>query len=335
MNDFPAIDPSAIGEAYFRIKPYIKETPIVSSETLNDLLGADIFFKIESFQKTGAFKVRGVLNRFLELGEKGALPKKAVAYSTGNHGIGLAYAGRLLNMSTRIYLPKNTSPVKKRAAEYYGAEVIEAQTRAEAEARCYGDGRLGFYYTHPSDSDTTIAGAGTACYEALKALKSRPDAIFASCGGGGLLSGSYLAKELLSPSSLLIGSEPEKARDAFLSLRKGSVVRLDSSPDTVADGLRALGLSERTFSYVKKLDGLYTVKERAIYYWTAWLIHLLKIACEPSAALNMETVKFWLKENRSKARPKLLVIISGGNIDPTLYRDLWKEDYLIEIPSKD
>jgi threonine dehydratase len=325
-------EPNNVELAYNRIKDYLHYTPLLRSEVLNEMLGCDIYFKADSLQKTGAFKVRGVLNRLLALKEKGALPKQVVGYSTGNHGIGLAWVAGKLGIKARIYLPENTSPVKQRAAAYYGAEVIYTATRAEAEAKTKYDGSNGFYYMHPSDSDDTIAGAGTACYEALLQMEeAKPDAIFASCGGGGLLSGTYLAKELLSPASKLIGSEPLQANDAFLSLKQDSIFRFNESPDTIADGLRTLGISERTFAYLKKLDGFYLVDENKILYWTAWLIHLLKIACEPSCAMNMEAVIEWLK-NSGKKKPVILVMISGGNIDPALYRQLWQEDYLAEVP---
>ncbi len=323
-------DSKSVKEAYERITHLLHQTPIIQSEILNEMLGADIYFKAESLQKTGAFKVRGVLNHLLALEEQGKMPEQIVAYSTGNHGMGLAWVTRKLGIKTRIYLPKNTSPIKQKAAEYYGAEVIYTETRQEAEDRSQLDQEKGYYYLHPSDSDLTIAGAGTACYEALTQMNKMPDAIFASCGGGGLLSGSYLAKELLSPTSLLIGCEPTLANDAALSLEQGHIYRFNESPQTVADGLRTLGISQRTFQYLKNLDGFYQIEEYDIYYWTAWLIHLLKIATEPSAALNMQGVVEWLRTQ--KTRKTILVLISGGNIDPSLYRELWKEDYLLSSP---
>jgi threonine dehydratase len=327
-------DPANVEKAYNRIKGYLHETPILTSEVLNQMLDADIYFKADSLQKTGAFKVRGVLNHLLELKEIGGLPEKVVGYSTGNHGIGLSWAAQKLGIKARVYLPKHTAPVKQRAAEFYGAEVIYTETRAEAEELTKYDGANGFYYMHPSDSDFSIAGAGTCCYEALKQIGDiRPDAIFASCGGGGLLSGSYLAKELLSSKSLLIGTEPSVANDAYLSLKQDSIFRFDKSPDTIADGLKTLAVSKRTFEYLKKLDEFYLVEEKKIFYWTAWLIHLLKIACETSCAMNMEGVLKWLKNTSSK-RKKILVIISGGNIDPILYRQLWKDDYLSVAPNR-
>lgn len=319
--------PGNVKEAYERIKPFLHETPIISSNTLNEMLGHEIYFKAESLQKTGAFKVRGSLNHLLTLKERSLLPEKVVAYSTGNHGIGLSWVARLLGIKARIYLPENTAAIKQRAAKSYGAEVINTKTRHEAELRTKEDGQNGFYYMHPSDNDLTIAGAGTVCLEALTQLSFDPDAIFASCGGGGLLSGTYLAKELLSPSSLLFGVEPECGNDAYISLSQGKIFRLPDSPNTVADGLRTLGISERTFEYLKKLDGFYLSEEEPIYYWSAWLLHLLKIASEPSSAINMVGVQKWI--GAQKSPKKILVIISGGNIDPGLYQEIWKENYLL------
>lgn len=321
-----------VGKALNRIDPYLHKTPIIRSEVLNDLLKANIYFKADCLQKTGAFKVRGVLNHLLTLQEQGELPSQIVGYSTGNHGIGVAFAAKTLGIKARIYLPKDTAPVKQRAAEFYGAEVIYTDTREEAEKRTKEDGAKDFYYMHPSDSDYTIAGAGTICLEALYQMgNTKPDAIFASCGGGGLLSGAYLAKELAAPESLLIGSEPAAADDAYRSIKNGEIFRFSEAPETYADGLKTLGVSARAFEYLQKLDDFCLVEEDRILYWTAWLVHLLKLAVEPSCALNMETIFNWRK-SCNKDRPNILMLISGGNIDPILYRELWKKDYLEEVP---
>lgn len=314
-----------------RIKEYLYLTPIIQSSTLNEMLGHEIFFKAESLQKTGAFKVRGVLNHLLEQKEKKSLPPKVVAYSTGNHGLGLAWAAKILNLHARIYLPKNTSLIKQQAAKYYGAEVILTETRQVAENRAKADIANGFYYLHPSDSESSIVGASTMCYEALQQLSFYPNAIFAACGGGGLLAGSYLAKELLSPSSLLIGVEPSQANDAFLSIKQNTIYRFTDSPPTVADGLRTLSVSERTFHYLKKLDDFFLAEEHLIYYWTSWLTHLLKVTCEPSCALNMVGVVNWLKKQSTPQ--KVLVLLSGGNIDVSIYQELGKRSDLLHLPT--
>lgn len=327
--------PDIVAKAYYRIQKYIHKTPILYSDTLNKMLGSRIYFKMDALQKTGAFKIRGVLNHLLILQEQGNMPSKIVAYSTGNHAMAMAYASKIFGLHARVYLPENVSQIKKRITKYYGAEVIEVITRTEAEKLSKEDEGKGFYYIHPSDSDETITGAGTMCYEALLHMKEQkitaPDAIFASCGGGGLLSGTYLAKELLVPEAKLIGVEPNIANDAYKSLQNNEIHRFTDSPNTIADGLRALSVSKRTLNYLKKLDEFYLIEEEEISYWTAWLIQMLNVTCEPSSAICMAAVKKWLKQNGP--RKNILVLISGGNIDSSFYNDLWKDDVLQKIPT--
>jgi threonine dehydratase len=330
MKNFGDISNKYVSEALDRISPYIHKTPLVSSENLNSMLGHKIIFKAECLQKTGAFKVRGVLNHLLILNEDGKLPDKIVAYSTGNHGIGVAYAARMMGIKARIYLPKNTALLKQKQAMYLGGEVIFTQTREEAELKAKQDGELGYYYLHPSDSETTIRGAGTVCYEALQQSTHSIDAIFASCGGGGLLSGCYLAKEEFNPNIKVIGAEPEEADDAKKSINSGNIFRFQNSPETIADGLRTLGLSERTFKYLKKLDDFVTISEDDIKYWTAWLMQLLKLVSEPSCAISMAAACNWLrKQNSAKT---VLVILSGGNVDPAVLSNLLRDEYLLKEP---
>lgn len=329
LNDDTTTLQTTILQALERIKKFIHTTPIIHSETLNEMLGAKIYFKAEGLQKTGAFKVRGVLNHLLVLKEQNRLPDKVVAYSTGNHGIGVAWASKMIGIKARIYLPRNTALVKQKQAANLAAEVIYTSSRSEAEERAFIDSNNGFYYLHPSDSDLTIAGAGTVCYEAIKQIGSPIDAIFASCGGGGLLSGCFLAKEELDPRIKLIGSEPTSANDAWSSVQNNNIIRFKDSPDTIADGLRTLGISERTFKYLKKLDEFLLVEEEEIKYWTIWLIHLLKVICEPSCAISMAAAFNWLKRNRGK---NVLVILSGGNLDFTTLNGLFDSEYLLKTP---
>ncbi len=315
--------PEAVAKAYKRIKPYLHKTPLMQSNLLNKMLGCNIYFKMDAVQKTGSFKIRGVLNHLLSLQEQGSMPKQIVAYSTGNHALAMAYAAQLFDINARVYLPKNVSLLKKNIAKSYGAEVIEVETRQEAEDAAKKDGENGYHYLHPSDDDSTIAGAGTMCYEALidmKVMDKEPNAIFGPCGGGGLLSGAYLAKELLLPKAALHGVEPEIANDAYRSLQDGKIFRFAQSPNTIADGLRALSVSPRTLNYLKKLDGFHLVDEESIGCWTSRLIQLTKLTCEPSAAISMGAVKNWVKDNPNKI---VLVLITGGNVDPDFYQTLY------------
>lgn len=324
-----------IKEAHNRIKGHIHNTPLIYSETLNNMLDTKIYFKMDAMQKTGSFKLRGVLNHLINLKNQNTLPKKLVAYSTGNHALAMSYAAKIFNIHARVYLPQNVSPIKKRIASYYGSEVIEVPTRIAAEELAKHDGDNGFHYLHPSDNEHIIAGAGTLCYEAILNMQKKgyglPDAVFASCGGGGLLAGTFLAKEELSPLTQVIGAEPEIADDAHRSIESGSLFRFTDSPETIADGLRTLGLSKRTFDYLKRINKIYLCSEDEIFYWTAWLMQAIKVTCEPSAAISMAAAFKWIKENG--ANKKILVLISGGNIDPTLYEKLWSIDHLKKLPS--
>lgn len=321
----------SVSSSLRRIEKFVHKTPIVRSENLDNMLGHKFYFKCDSLQKTGAFKVRGVLNHLLYLKEIGELPTKIVAYSTGNHAIGVAYAAKKLDIQARIYLPKNTAKLKQQQAAYLGAEVIFTETRLEAEQLTIQDSQNnGFYYLHPSDSEITISGAGTVCLEALEELDQKIDLVSASIGGGGLVSGCYKAKEEFNPNIKIIGGEPEIADDAKRSYDSGEIFAFKNSPDTIADGLRTLKLSERTFKYISKLDDLYSISEEDIKYWTVWLIQLLKIMVEPSCAVSMAAAIKWLKTQNS---PKtVLIMLSGGNIDPDILSNLLSSDYLLNEP---
>ncbi len=320
------IAPDAIAKAHQRICDHIHRTPLLSSSQLNARLGHDIFFKVEAFQKTGAFKARGALNSLLELKEQNQLPAHVVTFSSGNHAQAVAWAAQKLKIKATIFLPEFTSAIKQQATRAYGANVILTKNRQQAEEQTAKMHAEGAYFLHPFDHDGVIAGQGTACYEVLKYDELKPDAIFATCGGGGWLSGTYLAKELLLPSALVFGVEPLNANDAATSYRKKHIHRFNDSPPTLADGARAMSVSPRTFQYLQKLDGFYEVSEERMIYWTQWLSHLLKATIEPTSALSMEGAKQWL-ESQSK-RKTILILLSGGNIDAETYQKIWQQNLL-------
>jgi len=325
------LEPLEIKAAHRRISPYIHRTPLLQSKILNDFLGHEIVFKAESLQKIGAFKIRGALNTLLTLKEKNALPKSIVAFSSGNHAQAVAVAGKLLNIKTTIIMPSFTSSIKRQAAAHYGAEMIITKSRQEAEEKAAEFEAAGSFLIHPFDNDCEIAGQGTACYEALED-GANPDAIFATCGGGGLLSGTFLAKELLAPKCLVFGAEPLQANDASLSYAAKKIIGFEDSPPTIADGARALSISPRTFHYIKKVDGFFEIDEEKIIYWTQWLMHFLKITVEPTSATSMAAAFEWLKTQKTKQR--VLVILSGGNIAPETYQKIWQKNYLEQLPRK-
>lgn len=322
-----SISPISIAQAHARIAPYLHRTPLLESHLLNEWLGGHrLVFKLECFQKTGAFKARGALNTLLQLKEQGILPRHVVAFSSGNHAQAVAYASALLGVKATILLPSFTSKVKQQATASYGAEVVLTATRQEAEGLAQDYIAKGACFIHPYDNENVIAGQGTACYEALQDCDVEPDAIFAPCGGGGLLSGTFLAGQLLKPHIPVYGAEPVCANDAAQSLRKGEIVAFSTSPDTIADGVRTLAVSERTFHYLKQLAGIIEVEEQDILHWTAWLMHLLKAVVEPTSAVAMAGAAAWLK---TQAEPKtVLVILSGGNLSPETQQAIWQANAL-------
>ena len=200
---------------------------------LNRWLGHEVVFKVEAFQKIGAFKIRGALNALLGLKEEGRLPEEVVAFSSGNHAQAVAYAGKLMEIKTTVVMPKFVSAVKQQATIGYGAELILTDTRQETEALGAKLAEQGKHLIHPSADDRVIAGQGTACLEALQD-GAKPDAIFATCGGGGLLAGSFLAAKLLAPQVQVFGAEPLMANDAARSYRSGKIFAWDSAPMTIA-----------------------------------------------------------------------------------------------------
>jgi threonine dehydratase len=309
---FSILQPGVIEEAYKRIQSHVRNTNLVESKELNQELHHDIFFKLETEQKVGSFKVRGVLNTLLSLQEQNKLPHEVVAFSSGNHGQAVAWAANALNIRSTVFLPQNTSLNKQHATSNYGAHVVMTKTRQEAEDLVKEKELQGCYAIPPSDHDLVIAGNGTACYEALREMDA-PDAIFASCGGGGLVSGCFLATQLLAPAVKVFAVEPENANDVARSIKQNKIFRFIDSPPSVADGARTLGVSERIFYYLKQTAGVIEVKEEDIIFWTKKLREMLKVNCEPTAALAMAGAFNWLKQQ--KVRKKILVILSGSNTD--------------------
>ncbi len=330
MSNLTFMQPDIINTAYNRIKPFINRTPLLQSSMLNNLLHSNIYFKFEGMQKVGAFKSRGALNTLLHLKEQKKLPKEVVAFSSGNHAQAVAWAAQQLGIKATIILPSIASPIKIAATKHYGAEVIIKEDRQEAEDLAH-DLAKNCFLLPPYDHDDVIAGQGTAALEAWT-KEGDFDAVFAPCGGGGLISGTYLATRLFCPKAQIYACEPLMANDAAESYKTGVIKRFEKSPMTLADGTRTLGVSERTFQYIKKLNGFYEISEDEIIYWTQWLTHLLKVNVEPTCALGMAgAYKYILEGNAHK---KILVIISGGNLDPSTYLKIWATSYLDVLPNK-
>ena len=328
MQTLNFMSPDVVTKAYNRISPYINKTPLLQSDMLNKIFNSNIYFKFEGMQKVGAFKARGALNTLLHLKETNNLPQEVVAYSSGNHAQAVAWAAKQLGIKATVIVASAASPLKIAATKAYGAEVIITNERQEAEDLAHAKAKTAFLLP-PYDHDDVIAGQGTAALEAWMD-EGRFDVVFAPCGGGGLISGTYLATRLFSDNTKVYACEPEMANDAAESYRTGIIKRFEKTPMTLADGTRTLGVSERTFQYIKKLDGFYEISEEEIIYWTQWITHLLKVNIEPTSALGMAGAYKYINEGNSNK--KILIIMSGGNVDPATYVNLWGKSYLEKLP---
>ena len=314
-----------------RLEPHVQQTPILESSLLNKWLGHRILFKAECLQTIGAFKLRGAVNMLARCAEQNRLPRQVVANSSGNHAQAVAYAASLYNIPATIFAAQSISPVKAAATESYGAKVQCYATRSEADQAVQtAAADPDTLWIPPFDHPDIIAGQATATHEAL--LQTGPvDAVFAPCGGGGLLSGAVVSTRALQPQAQIIGAEPEQANDASRSLQSGTIESLSSPPDTLADGAATPSVGEHTFGFLQQLDDFYEVNEVQIAYWTQWLQHLLKLHIEPTSALSMAAVTAWAVENPT---PKTaLVILSGGNISAATMQKIWQQDYLLQPPN--
>lgn len=314
-----------------RIHRFINNTPIVTSTLLNSYLGHSIYFKAEGFQKIGAFKARGGCNTLARLIEQGKPPTHIVANSSGNHAQAVAWASKMFDIPSTIYMPDYSSKIKIQATKAYGSEVVLCSTRREADALVKKASlQIGAYWIPPYNHEQVICGQGTAALEALNSIDN-VDAIFAPCGGGGLLSGSLIAARGVSKTTKVVGAEPLAGNDAAQSLRAGTIQKLEQAPETLADGAMTLAVGDITFEYLKQLDEFYEISEVDMVYWTQWLTHLLKLRIEPTSALGMAAAHQWLKKQKSKK--SVVIILSGANIDQATTLKIWQTDYLSKDPS--
>ncbi|HEX5872593.1 MAG TPA: threo-3-hydroxy-L-aspartate ammonia-lyase [Longimicrobium sp.] len=295
-----------------RLRGIAHRTPVMTSRTLDERLGAQVFFKCENLQRMGAFKFRGAYNAVSLLSDA-ERARGVLAYSSGNHAQAVALTGRLLGIRTVIVMPQDAPVAKVEATRGYGAEVIlydkETQSREELAAQLRDE--RGMSLIPPFDYADVVAGQGTAALELLE--ETGPlDALLAPCGGGGLLSGSALAAGALSPGCRVIGVEPELADDATRSFRTGTVQTV-RNPPTIADGLRTPALGRITWPLVRDhVADMRTVSEQGIVDAMRFLWTRMKIIVEPSGAVPLAAL---LADPAAFTGMRIGVIISGGNVD--------------------
>jgi threonine dehydratase len=310
---------NTITEAHERIRPRIHRTPVLTSESLNKLAGAQLFFKCENLQKTGSFKIRGASNAILSLSEEEAR-RGVVTHSSGNHAAAVACAARWRGIEAFIVMPKNAPPVKCRAVENYGGKITfcEPNVKARSDTAAKIQAETGAVMVHPYDDDRIIAGQATAAKELLEEVTDL-QAVLAPVSGGGLLSGTCLGAKGISGSVRVYGCEPERADDAYRSLTSGKLQALETS-DTIADGLRA-SLAPRTFAILQKhVGGILLVSEGEIVATMRLVWERMKIVIEPSSAVALAPLlrSSGLTEIGMAAadrKPKIGIILSGGNVE--------------------
>jgi threonine dehydratase len=287
-------------------------TPVATSRTLDERLGARVFLKCENLQRMGAFKFRGAMNAISRL-SPAARARGVLAYSSGNHAQAVALACRILGAPATIVMPVDAPAVKRAATEGYGARVVSydpARESREAVARAL-EQEQGLALIPPFDHPHVIAGQGTAARE-LFAEVGELDVLLVPCGGGGLLSGSALSARALAPRCRVIGVEPEAGDDATRSFKTGTLQTVHN-PRTIADGARTASLGKLTFELVtSQVDDMVTATDRQIVEAMRFLWERLKLVVEPTGALGLAAA---LSGSVPVAGRRIGVVLSGGNVD--------------------
>lgn len=300
-----------IEKAHQLIQKYAHRTPVLSSSGINAIVGSDLHFKCENFQKVGAFKFRGACNAVFSLSEEEA-QKGVATHSSGNHAAALALAAKMRGVAAHIVMPSNSPEIKKKAVAGYGANITFCEPTLQARESTLGKvvEETGATEIHPYNNFNVIAGQGTAAKELVEDA-GEFDVIMAPVGGGGLLSGTALSVKYLLPNCKVIAAEPAGADDAYRSFRSKTLVP-SVNPKTIADGLLT-SLGERNFAIIlDKVDDIVTVSEEAIVEAMRMVWERMKIIIEPSSAVPLAAI---LEKKVDVQNKKAGIILSGGNLD--------------------
>ncbi len=306
-------------DAATRLHGVAHRTPVFTSRTLDERIGASVFLKAENLQRGGAFKFRGAYNRLAQLDERRRCDG-VVAYSSGNHAQGVAFAAQLLGIPASIVMPSDAPAAKLAATRGYGADVVlydRATMDRQAIAHEIAEER-GATLVPPFNDPAVIAGAGTTAYELLGETGAL-DALFVCTGGGGLLSGCALAATVLAPQIAVYGVEPEAGDDWVRSLGAGHPITIPV-PDTICDGMQTQAPGNLTFPIVQALcAGVVTVSDEEVREAMRFAFARLKLVVEPSGAAALAAVMNGKVDVRGK---RVGVTISGGNVDASTFARL-------------
>jgi threo-3-hydroxy-L-aspartate ammonia-lyase len=299
-----------------RLRNRVYRTPVVTSQSFDDASGYSVFFKCESLQRAGSFKIRGALNKMLTLSTADRA-RGVVAFSSGNHAQGVALAAKMLDTSAIICMPTDAPMLKVQATRGYGAEVVfydrEKEDREEKARRiAEATGRV---LVPPYDDPAIMAGQGTAALELFQDMPSL-DVLVTPVGGGGLMAGCATVARTLFPGMQVVGVEADTANDTVLSLQKGERVTIPPPP-TIADGIRSTTPGALTFPILQKhVTDMALVTDAEITAAVRFLTLRARIVVEPTGAVGAAAALNGKLAVERGAR--VGVILSGGNIDPEL-----------------
>ncbi len=319
MQTYPTFDD--VKAAALRLKGHAHRTPVMTSATADALLGAQIFFKCENFQRMGAFKFRGAFNAMSMLSEA-QQRAGVVCFSSGNHAQAVALSGKLLGIATAILMPKDAPPLKIEATRNYGGEVIlfdRFSDDREALAHALATER-GMTLIPPYNHVDVIAGQGTATMELIEDV-GKLDFLVVCTGGGGLLAGSALSARALSPQCKVYGVEPEAGNDVQQSFAKGEIVTI-ATPKTIADGAQTQSVGSITFPMIQScVDGIVTATDAQLVEGMKFFAERMKMLVEPTGALSFAAARHAGLPITGK---RVGVIVSGGNVDLQRFAELVK-----------
>jgi threonine dehydratase len=308
MSD--ALTLTDVQQARKRIAPCVRRTPLVPSATLSERLKTNVYVKLELFQKTGSFKVRGTFNKALSLAPE-INAKGLVTVSGGNHALAVAYTGRALDLTATILMPEGASPKAiVEAARGYGAEVKFASTAAEAFAQVAELERDGWIYIHAFDDPALMAGQGTLALEMLDDVPQVTDIVL-GIGGGGMMAGVGTVIKSLKPAVRIWGAETQGADSMAKSLAAGRIVTLEAMT-SVARSLGASSPSERTFAMARQyLESVTVVSDKEALDAARFLLERLKVLAEPAASCTYAAAA--RLQGQFSAGRHVVLLLSGGN----------------------
>ncbi len=298
-------------DAHKRIEPHIRRTPVRTSDYLDELTGARLFFKCENFQEPGAFKVRGAANAVFGLDDAQAA-RGVATHSSGNHASCLSYAAMKRGIPCNVVMPRTAPQAKKDTVRRYGGKITECEPSTSSREATFSkvQAATGGDFVHPYNDPRVIAGQGTCSKEFIEQTDGL-DMVVAPIGGGGMVSGTCLTLSTLAPETRIIAAEPEQADDAYRSFKAGYIIA-DDAPKTVADGL-LVPLKERTWHFVSNyVTEIYTASEQEIIDAMKLTWKHLRVVMEPSSAVPLATV---LKNPNAFRGKRVGLIITGGNVD--------------------